>query len=489
MYVELAAAAGQPRCITAGLASKSPMLRPVGLLALSGPTRHAAGRAFSQEILPGSSFAWRSHGALVALTATVAAARSRTTGGYRCWLPSRRSLKAICRQQKQSHYEGEVATQTAEWRRYASSSSSSSSSSAVPSRPARRRYSNDVAAAGQPCEGRFLVNDEILSTRTSALAYRLSKRLDDRDSHGTGAKWGSVVTGVDEGDGWLRVGDRFLPIELQGRYVLTPLPEEVRSVGSVSSSKGVGATGVLPRLPAEFVSALGKYTDGRTAQRLSEEMFFFEDFAGGADDRSVFDQLMRELTFHDCWLNTGMKFARSICLGSNEVVENSPTYRALIDRVTSHFGVTAIRSLVNLYRDGRDWCNLHHDQYHQGDYPIDLTVGITLGAERELIFVEKRTEKEIHMPLRNGSAFAFSDNVNSTWRHMIPRGAPGTKKRISVIIWCTRQPGAVGTKPGGPISLGDFPHMLYEDPQAPRPPRRGSKTSWSQGRQGARRFR
>ena len=37
------------------------------------------------------------------------------------------------------------------------------------------------------------------------------------------AEWGSCVSGVDEGDGWFKVGELYLPTELNGVSVLTPI--------------------------------------------------------------------------------------------------------------------------------------------------------------------------------------------------------------------------------------------------------------------------
>jgi len=59
-----------------------------------------------------------------------------------------------------------------------------------------------------------------LPRESVGLVYRYTKRLDDVDSGAT-AVWGVTITGVDEGDGWVRVGERYLPIEVNGTQVLT----------------------------------------------------------------------------------------------------------------------------------------------------------------------------------------------------------------------------------------------------------------------------
>jgi len=67
----------------------------------------------------------------------------------------------------------------------------------------------------------FVVDNSQLLASADGLTYRLSKDDDDLDEKNI-APWGSIVIGVDEGDGWLRVGGRYLPIEINGAPVLRP---------------------------------------------------------------------------------------------------------------------------------------------------------------------------------------------------------------------------------------------------------------------------
>mmetsp|Transcript_59261 Transcript_59261/g.191565 ORF Transcript_59261/g.191565 Transcript_59261/m.191565 type:complete len:799 (+) Transcript_59261:46-2442(+) len=71
----------------------------------------------------------------------------------------------------------------------------------------------------------YLVDNSTLQSPAHGLGYRLSKLLEDKDGQEM-AFWGSVVTGVCDGDGWVRVGTRYLPSELQGATVITPRPED-----------------------------------------------------------------------------------------------------------------------------------------------------------------------------------------------------------------------------------------------------------------------
>ena len=222
-------------------------------------------------------------------------------------------------------------------------------------------------------------------------------------------------------------------------------------------------TGILRPLPRQINNDISKFDRGRYADpsALENEAYYLPGLNCSPDDRSVFDRLMSELDFRDCWLDTGMKFSRQICIGNEETLSKAPTYRAIVERVSKVFGVRVVRTLVNLYRDGKDWCNLHSDQYHQGGYSIDLTVGATFGAPRRLIWVEKRnTRHKIELPQLNGDVFAFSDQINTTWRHMIPEEGPECGPRISVIVWCDRHESSNWLG-----SLGSFPHMLHHNPK------------------------
>lgn len=71
----------------------------------------------------------------------------------------------------------------------------------------------------------FFADNSQLRADTAGLGYRQSKDFNDKAVSPTGhpecLEWNDVVQGVNEGDGWLRVGpDRFLPMTLEGKPVL-----------------------------------------------------------------------------------------------------------------------------------------------------------------------------------------------------------------------------------------------------------------------------
>lgn len=70
----------------------------------------------------------------------------------------------------------------------------------------------------------FLDNSQLQSA-AAYIAYRFSKNIEDKDESRI-ASYGSLVRGVDHGDGWLKVGNRYLPMVIRGvKVVILPQSE------------------------------------------------------------------------------------------------------------------------------------------------------------------------------------------------------------------------------------------------------------------------
>eukprot|EP00434_Breviolum_minutum_P037355 symbB.v1.2.033119.t1/scaffold4071.1/size45255/6 len=67
----------------------------------------------------------------------------------------------------------------------------------------------------------FRVDNGFLKADSIGLGLRKSKDMKDLLPNAV-APWGSRLTGLDEGDGWLRVGSGFLPFFVSGIPVLSP---------------------------------------------------------------------------------------------------------------------------------------------------------------------------------------------------------------------------------------------------------------------------
>jgi hypothetical protein len=96
-------------------------------------------------------------------------------------------------------------------------------------------YAQPVQAVvvAQPAQAYLVDNSAVTGTSSLGLGYRNSTNVEDID-WGECAPWGSIVHGVDQKDGWVRVGNRFLPMQLYGITVLKFLEsqEEVNDEGN-----------------------------------------------------------------------------------------------------------------------------------------------------------------------------------------------------------------------------------------------------------------
>jgi len=91
-------------------------------------------------------------------------------------------------------------------------------SSAAPPAPVGRRRSPSPSLGE---EEEFIVDAaDDLRALAVGITYRYSKDLEDKCGESEIAEWGSVLRGADRGDGWLRIGDRYLPMVAGGCEVL-----------------------------------------------------------------------------------------------------------------------------------------------------------------------------------------------------------------------------------------------------------------------------
>jgi len=87
---------------------------------------------------------------------------------------------------------------------------------------------NLSASAGASADGvsAWIVSNQQLKATTRGLAYRSAK--DDRKvrARNAMASWGSTVYGTNLGDGWLQVGDWYLPMTVDGSRTIIEAPSQ-----------------------------------------------------------------------------------------------------------------------------------------------------------------------------------------------------------------------------------------------------------------------
>eukprot|EP00035_Acanthoeca_spectabilis_P019196 m.416627 g.416627 ORF g.416627 m.416627 type:complete len:419 (-) comp16830_c1_seq28:59-1315(-) len=123
--------------------------------------------------------------------------------------------------------------------------------------------------------------------------------------------------------------------------------------------------------------------------------------------------------------------------------EHSPTFKELLRRAADYFGIEmkSVGTRFNWYRDDKDWKPFHHDSaaFNPGRARNqNITVGISLGGERELAFIHAATGVRAYFPQSNGMMFSFGRDTNIKWKHginAVPESEYTGKGRISIILW------------------------------------------------------
>ena len=147
------------------------------------------------------------------------------------------------------------------------------------------KWAQRVVAAEEWMEARlskeFVVDNSNLKASTVGIAFRLSKNVDHRDRTLEGPYWGDSVTGLDAGDGWVRVGRRYLPRALSGQPVLLPasaLGNHLARVGygGLTKACSIDAHGVVHGAPAPWIS---RRFPGQPDDRASCRKRFHEKLA------------------------------------------------------------------------------------------------------------------------------------------------------------------------------------------------------------------
>lgn len=131
--------------------------------------------------------------------------------------------------------------------------------------PSRAAHSEEPVAGKlglhKPTEttGRYMIDNSILQIpNRPGVAYRYTKSETDKVKNEAGpAKWGDIVDGIDEGDGWLKVGQYYLPMTYRGIPVITPVQDSgagqtkpKRRAEGAPSSAGSTPTPALVPAPA-----------------------------------------------------------------------------------------------------------------------------------------------------------------------------------------------------------------------------------------------
>lgn len=150
----------------------------------------------------------------------------------------------------------------------------------------RRQKAQDLR---EEAPKRFLVDNRLLHAGTEGVNYRFSKDLEDIDLSCT-ALWGSVVEGVDEGDGWLCVsGELYLPMQLAGVPILT-IEESPWALAGLQVVEAFPIGSAVLMLEAAIMRAAEDLRSTAICQLEKEQQMQILGHGAGARNRRLFVQ-------------------------------------------------------------------------------------------------------------------------------------------------------------------------------------------------------
>lgn len=115
------------------------------------------------------------------------------------------------------------------------------------------------------------------------------------------------------------------------------------------------------------------------------------------------------------------------------------TLRELVLKLEGVFGIETSAARLNLYHMVADFKQLHTDRGRDANGVPQVTVGLSLGASRELTFAHWQTGLTMTFPQHNGDVFAFTPELNRVFLHGVPRVSDAEGLRISLILWGSKK--------------------------------------------------
>lgn len=173
---------------------------------------------------------------------------------------------------------------------------------------------------------------------------------------------------------------------------------------------------------------------------------FIKELSGNANDSgNVYEQLITEIgesgiSETDLW-KSWHGDTHFIADDNLQWKEKVPTFSKILEKIESYFHFKIKSTRLNWYKNSSDWKPYHHDAAAIKENIAksqNFTIGVSFGHTRSIAFEHAKTHTTISIPMTDGSAYAFSRDINVNWKHGIPQINPGMyseKGRISIIAW------------------------------------------------------
>ncbi len=93
------------------------------------------------------------------------------------------------------------------------------------------------------------------------------------------------------------------------------------------------------------------------------------------------------------------------------------------------FNISISAAFVNYYQNGNDYTPYHADKYGMG------ILTVSLGDTRDFYFKDNQTKVVTKYKLDHGDVMIFSDSINHTHKHSVPKRTRQIKPRVSILFF------------------------------------------------------
>jgi hypothetical protein len=127
--------------------------------------------------------------------------------------------------------------------------------------------------------------------------------------------------------------------------------------------------------------------------------------------------------------------------------KDCPIFNYVVDKIANYFSMDIKATRMNWYQYDTDHKFFHHDAAAIKPHIAkkqNFTVGVSFGSTREIAFQvanHKDCRNIVSIPLKDGTTYCFSKDVNINWKHgVLPKALKEEnikteKGRISIIVW------------------------------------------------------
>ena len=199
--------------------------------------------------------------------------------------------------------------------------------------------------------------------------------------------------------------------------------------------------------PADMRIVVENTNDKYTKQVTSRDVILIKDFF--KKEENIYEKLNTEiknsgLNSEDLWKSW---HGDSHFIADDHInwKAKCPTFQYVLTKIAEYFDMDIKATRLNFYTDSNEWKPFHHDAAPIKEDKANtqnITVAVSFGLERDVIFQHAKNYSLISTPVDDGSIYVFCKDVNVIWKHGITQMKQEdyiNKGRYSIIAWGWRE--------------------------------------------------